>query len=168
KQAWTWEHQALVRARPVAGDTELAEKFNEVRKEIICLPRDPEKLKRDVVEMRDKMRAQLTPKDTETEAHPVFDLKHGRGAIVDIEFLVQYSLLRWAHEHPALARWTDNIRQLESLRNEGRLSLERAEQLTDAYKSYREVLHSRNLQKESCRVPINEWSTQREQVILLW
>src|SRR5690606_17860933 len=87
KQAWTWEHQALVRARPVAGDTELAEKFNEVRKEIICLPRDPEKLKRDVIEMRDKMRAQLTPKDTETEAHPVFDLKHGRGAIVDIEFL---------------------------------------------------------------------------------
>jgi glutamate-ammonia-ligase adenylyltransferase len=168
KEAWTWEHQALVRARPVAGDAALAEKFNAVRKEIICLPRDPEKLKHDVVEMREKMRAQLTPKDTETEANPVFDLKHGRGAIVDIEFIVQYSLLRWAHEHPELARWTDNVRQLEILQSEQLLREENAERLTAAYKSYRDSLHRLNLQQEPGRAELDAFSLQRELVVTTW
>jgi glutamate-ammonia-ligase adenylyltransferase len=168
KEAWTWEHQALVRARPVAGDAALAEKFNAVRKEIICLPRDPEKLKHDVVEMREKMRAQLTPKDTETEANPVFDLKHGRGAIVDIEFIVQYSLLRWAHEHPELARWTDNVRQLEGLGEAGLFDKDLADSLTHAYKVLREMVHRLNLQQEKGRAHLSAFETETRLVASAW
>jgi len=168
RQAWTWEHQALVRARPVAGDKNLAEKFDAVRREILCLPRDPEKLKKDVLEMREKMRAQLTPKDTETEKNPMFDLKQGRGAIIDIEFMVQYALLRWSHEHPTLAQWTDNIRQLESLRSESLFGAKTAEALTEAYKAYRETLHRLNLQQLPGRVLMADFATQRETVQLIW
>lgn len=168
KEAWTWEHQALVRARPVAGDATLAEKFNEVRKEIICLPRDPDKLKHDVVEMREKMRAQLTPKDTETEANPVFDLKHGRGAIVDIEFIVQYSLLRWSHEYPALAEWTDNIRQLEALREAGLFDKGVADSLAHAYKAFRETAHRLNLQQEKGRADLSAFEIETRLVTCAW
>jgi glutamate-ammonia-ligase adenylyltransferase len=168
KDAWTWEHQALVRARPVAGDAALAERFNAVRKEVICLPRDPEKLKHDVVEMREKMRAQLTPKDTETQANPVFDLKHGRGAIVDIEFIVQYSLLRWAHEHPELARWTDNVRQLEGLQSERLFCADVADKLIEAYKEYRETLHRVNLQQLPGRASISDFVALKWMVESYW
>lgn len=167
-QAWTWEHQALVRARPVAGDKMLSERFNAVRQEILCQPRDPEKLKSDVLEMREKMRAQLTPKDTETEKNPVFDLKHGRGAIVDIEFIVQYSILRWAHEHPTLAQWTDNIRQLESLEAKSLFGVRTVEELTDAYKAYRETLHRVNLQQLLGRRAIADFVERRDLVVKVW
>ncbi|MDX9943583.1 MAG: hypothetical protein RBS35_02200, partial [Azonexus sp.] len=97
-----------------------------------------------------------------------FDLKHGRGAIVDIEFIVQYSLLRWAHEHPELARWTDNVRQLETLQSEHLLREENAERLTEAYKSYREFLHRLNLQQEPGRAELDAFSLQRELVVTTW
>jgi glutamate-ammonia-ligase adenylyltransferase len=168
KQAWTWEHQALVRARPVAGDRTLAEKFDAVRREILCLERDPEKLKKDVIEMRDKMRAQLTPKDTETEKNPVFDLKHGRGGIIDIEFMVQYALLRWGHQHPELARWTDNIRQLETLSDRNIFDAETAVRLTSAYKAFRETLHRLNLQQQPTRAPVDEFQDQLNNVKSTW
>ena len=123
--AWTWEHQALVRARPVAGSPALARDFAKVREEILCLPREPAKLKAEVREMREKMAAAQPPHEAGQT-----DVKHDPGGIVDIEFMVQYWVLRWAHEHPGLTRHTDNIHILEALRAEGLLEAERAELLT--------------------------------------
>ncbi len=168
KSAWTWEHQALVRARPVAGDSRLASAFNALREQVLCTPRDVDKLRENVIEMRDKMRGQLTPRGSETDDNPVFDLKHGRGGIVDLEFLVQYATLANAPTHPALTRWTDNIRIIESLQAEGIFDAADSIGLTEAYKSLREAVHRRNLQQVSNLVPIAEWSGQRELVIELW
>ncbi|MFX5023883.1 hypothetical protein ABTC42_19715, partial [Acinetobacter baumannii] len=83
EHAWAWEHQALIRARVVAGDTRLAARFDAVRAEVLARARDRETLRHEVVEMRDKMRGHLAPKDG-------IDLKHSPGGLVDLEFLVQY------------------------------------------------------------------------------
>jgi len=131
KRAWVWEHQALVRARPVAGDADLMEAFARVRREILCLARDPEKLRSEVRAMRARMAETHAPSETDR-----FDLKHGRGGMIDVEFMVQYWLLRWAHDHPALARNTDNISILEALGRAGLLEQERMRMLTDAYRRY--------------------------------
>jgi glutamate-ammonia-ligase adenylyltransferase len=168
KQAWTWEHQALVRSRVVAGDAALAARFEQVRHDILCTARDPEKLRADVVEMRQKMRTQLRPRDTETDAHPWLDLKQGSGAIVDIEFITQYAVLAFANTHPALARWTDNIRILETLQQEGLLDAQRADGLISAYKSYRTAVHRLNLAQLPGRVPLAEFEAERRIVLAQW
>lgn len=165
KRAWTWEHQALVRARVVAGDKQLGDAFEQVRRDILSKPRDIEKLRSDVIEMRDKMRTQLRPRDTETEAHPVFDLKQGTGAIVDIEFMVQYAVLAWANTHPALTRWTDNIRILETLQHEQLLDQQTAEGLIATYKTYRTVTHRLKLQQLPGRASTTEFATERAFVL---
>lgn len=168
KSAWTWEHQALVRARPVAGDARLAEAFAALRERVLRAPRDIDKLRREVVEMRDKMRAQLAPRGTETDDNPVFDLKHGCGGIVDLEFLVQYATLANTSAHPALTRWSDNIRILESLRDEGIFDAAEADALADAYRALREAVHRRNLQQESNLAPIAEFDAARRTVLAAW
>ncbi|HET8710496.1 MAG TPA: bifunctional glutamine synthetase adenylyltransferase/deadenyltransferase, partial [Spongiibacteraceae bacterium] len=168
QRAWTWEHQALVRARAVAGDDHLAEAFEQVRREILCLPRDQQKLRDEVIGMRQKMREQLKPRNTETPQNPVFDLKHGSGAIVDIEFIVQYAVLAWAHSHPALTRWTDNIRILETLEQEGLSDTHTVEAMIDAYKSYRSTVHRRSLQQISSIAGLADFSTQRQIVLNTW
>jgi len=168
KQAWTWEHQALVRARVVAGDRALASAFGEVRQAVLCAPRDRAKLRDDVVEMRQKMRTQLRPKDTETDAHPYLDLKQGSGAIVDIEFIVQYAVLAWAHEHPALANWTDNIRLLETLEQEKLLATDAAQGLIAAYKSYRIAAHRLSLAQQPAKRPLAEFENERTMVATQW
>ena len=167
-RAWTWERQALVRARVVAGDRQLGAAFDQVRRNILCQSRDLEKLRKDVVEMRDKMRAQLRPRNTETEAHPVFDLKQGTGAIVDIEFMVQYAVLARAHEHPVLTRWTDNIRILETLEQEHLFDADTARGLIDAYKAYRSAMHRLKLQQMAGRVDINNFANERQLVLSVW
>ncbi len=167
-RAWTWEHQALVRARVIAGDKQLGAAFEQVRHEILSKPRDIKKLRRDVIEMRDKMRAQLRPRDTETAAHPVFDLKQGTGAIVDIEFMVQYAVLAWANAHPALTRWTDNIRILETLQHEELLDTKTAEGLIAAYKAYRSVTHRLKLQQLPGRENAKDFIKERSLVMGLW
>ena len=131
EHAWVWEHQALVRARPIAGPEALRTRFNELRREIICQQRDPQELAKEVVEMRDKML-------DSREAHgaEVFDLKHDRGGIVDIEFMVQYWVLRWAQEHPELTEYTDNCRLLDALSKAGVVDREQAQTLIDAYRHY--------------------------------
>ena len=142
KEAWTWEHQALVRARAVAGDAALIEQFEAVRSRILARQRDAEGLRREVVEMRDKMRQNLAKGGAER-----FDLKQDTGGIADIEFIVQYGVLRWAHAHPALLQWTDNIRLLQTLADEGLLERQDAQLLADAYRAYRAEVHRRALQE---------------------
>ncbi|HEY3699655.1 MAG TPA: bifunctional [glutamate--ammonia ligase]-adenylyl-L-tyrosine phosphorylase/[glutamate--ammonia-ligase] adenylyltransferase [Spongiibacteraceae bacterium] len=168
QRAWTWEHQALVRARVIAGDRGLADAFNQVRREILCQPRDLDKLRNDVLAMRQKMREQLRPRNTETAEHPVFDLKHGSAAMIDIEFIAQYAVLAWAHTHPELARWTDNIRILETLQQNGLCSEQIANGLIEAYKAYRSAAHRLNLQQQPGLVALNDFARERESVIAAW
>jgi len=160
--AWTWEHQALVRARPVAGSPLLTRQFAEVREEILCRPRDPAKLRTEVREMRDKMAAEKVRHD-DTQA----DVKHDPGGIVDIEFMVQYWVLRWAHDHPGLTRHTENIHLLEALKAEGLLEPARAELLTQAYRRYLSVEHRLKLmERGSLANPaeLGDWPAKVRQI----
>ncbi|MEW8383584.1 MAG: bifunctional [glutamate--ammonia ligase]-adenylyl-L-tyrosine phosphorylase/[glutamate--ammonia-ligase] adenylyltransferase, partial [Candidatus Thiodiazotropha taylori] len=161
--AWTWEHQALVRARVVAGDARLAERFDEIRRGIIGSEREPDKLRGEVVEMREKMRSALDKSNQE-----LFDLKQGRGGIVDIEFMVQYTVLRWAHHHPELLVWTDNIRLLETLSKLGLLDNQAADRMMGIYKVLRAVYHRSALQDQPALVESEKLAEERALVQDLW
>jgi glutamate-ammonia-ligase adenylyltransferase len=161
--AWTWEHQALVRARPVAGSPALARQFAGVREEILRQPRDAAKLRTEVRDMRDKMAAEKARHD-ETQA----DVKHDPGGIVDIEFMVQYWVLRWAHDHPGLTRHTENIQLLEALKAEGLLEPARAELLTQAYRRYLSVEHRLKLMERGSRADPAELGDWPEKVRAIW
>jgi glutamate-ammonia-ligase adenylyltransferase len=166
--AWTWEHQALVRARVVAGSAELSRKFETLRQQLLCQPRDELALKTEVVAMRQKMRDHLLPKGLDQADPPLFHLKHGRGAIVDIEFMVQYAVLAWSHQHAALAVYTDNIRILEALRDEGLFSDTEAETLIDAYKTYRAATHRLSLLQQSSEVVLADVEQHSKLVTAKW
>ncbi|TCT23832.1 glutamate-ammonia-ligase adenylyltransferase [Thiobaca trueperi] len=161
--AWTWEHQALTRARPVAGDPALARRFDEVRRAVLCRPRDPEQLRTEVREMRAKMRASL-----DRTGGGRFDLKQGAGGIADIEFMVQYAVLRWAADYPTLADWTDNIRQLATLARFDLLPGQSAQELTDAYKALRAAYHRSALQEQPKTIPLDQLEAERGRVRELW
>lgn len=162
-EAWTWEHQALVRARPVAGDAALAARFAEIRRDILCRPREAATLRREVREMRAKMRASLDRSDKER-----FDLKQGVGGIADIEFMVQYAVLRWSCEHPSLTDWTDNVRLLDSLARLELLPGEAAGDLAAAYRTLRAAYHRSALQEQPTSVPETELRAERARVRELW
>jgi glutamate-ammonia-ligase adenylyltransferase len=131
EQAWVWEHQALVRARCIAGPEELCTQFAAVRRETLCRERDDYVLRTEVADMRRRMRESRKPHDPD-----LFDLKHDAGGIVDIEFMVQYWILRWAHDHPGLIAHTGNDQLLQALAEARLLEAERARALTDAYRHY--------------------------------
>lgn len=168
EDAWTWEHQALVRARPVAGDAELAKKFAAFRAKLLCQPRDTKALRNDVIKMRNKMREHLLPNTPQPESEPIFHLKQGAGGIVDIEFMVQYAVLAWSHQHPALAQWTDNIRILEALQQVGLFDAAEAEALISAYKAYRTQVHRLSLQQQAGVLPLADVKKQRGVVLKMW
>ena len=134
--AWTWEHQALVRARPVAGDPVLAARFSETRLRVLRQVREPEALRQDVVSMRAAMRRELLKNGGNG-----FDLKQGEGGIVDIEFLVQYLVLLKAPEYRRLCEWTDNVRILEAIAAVKILPEDTASALNDAYLAFRTEAH---------------------------
>ena len=161
--AWTWEHQALIRVRAVAGDPGLAQRFATIRRATICRPRDPERLREEVRAMRARMRESL-----DKSGRGRFDLKQGRGGIADIEFMVQYSVLRWAAEHPTLADWSDNIRQLETLARLALLPGATAADLTQAYKSLRGAYHRSALQDQPKMVADDQLLAERARVRELW
>ena len=162
-EAWTWEHQALVRARPVAGDPALAAAFAAVRREVLGRQRDPAAIQCDVREMRERMRQELDQRDPAR-----FDLKQGTGGIADIEFMVQYLVLRYAHGHPNLLVWSDNIRLLETLGAERLLAPDEAAFLADAYRSYRKRVHELTLQELPAVVMADEFGALRERVTAAW
>lgn len=166
--AWTWEHQALVRARAVAGSGRLAKLFDETRHKVLCQQRDRKKLLEDVVKMREKMRAHLGGGKSAKGDGAVFNIKQDVGGIVDIEFMVQFAVLARSHEFPDLTRWNDNIRILECLEESGVISAEDAEFLTSAYKNYRSVGHRLQLQKLPVVVDASEFAVEREQVTTVW
>jgi glutamate-ammonia-ligase adenylyltransferase len=163
ESAWTWEHQALVRARPIAGDARLGERFRQLRVELLRQRRDPLQLQQEVRSMRAKMRTNLD----KTRAG-WFDLKQGSGGIADIEFMVQYAVLRWACDHPDLAAWTDNIRLLETLGRLGLLSTATAHQLTLAYKALRAIYHRNALQQSGGLIEDAQLVAERQSVMAIW
>jgi glutamate-ammonia-ligase adenylyltransferase len=164
ESAWTWELQAFVRARPVAGDRFLNTKLETLRLEILRNARESTELLNDVVEMREKMRAHLGSKDGDVG----FDLKHDRGGIVDIEFMVQYQVLAHAETHPELATYTDNIRQLDGLSDSGCISTVDADALKTAYVRYRTLNHEAILAGRKGRVEFAEVEHERQLVESLW
>lgn len=163
KDAWTWEHQALIRARAVCGCKELMTRFETIRKRIIASCGCAESLKKDVANMRFKMRQQHKLNN----AHG-FDLKQGVGGMVDIEFLVQYLVLRYACKHPKLLKWTDNVRLLQSLADCGIIDEISAYRLRRAYLVYRAVIHRCNLQEKSANVDENRFLDLRQWVQKNW
>ncbi len=162
-QAWTWEHQALVRARPVAGDVALGEAFAAVRRDILGSARDEAALRQDVCAMRQRMLEEKGSRDKDR-----FDLKQDRGGIADIEFMVQYGVLANAHKAPRLLRYTDNIRLMGELAAAGWLNGMDAENLADAYRTYRARVHRAILQERSPILEADECAEQREVVTGLW
>jgi glutamate-ammonia-ligase adenylyltransferase len=153
----------LVRARAVAGDPALRARFGEVRAAILSRERDPLELARAVVEMRRRMQDEL-----DRSQGALFDLKHGRGGITDVEFMVQYAVLRWAASHPRLLTWTDNLRLLEIIAELGLLPAADCRSLHDAYFAYRAEVHRRALQQEPSIVDGARFSATRDAVRLIW
>ncbi|MGY4878482.1 bifunctional [glutamate--ammonia ligase]-adenylyl-L-tyrosine phosphorylase/[glutamate--ammonia-ligase] adenylyltransferase [Vreelandella aquamarina] len=161
--AWTWEHQALVRARVVAGSESLADKFNALRGTILAQPRDREALRDEVVKMRHRMRDHLASKKADT-----FNLKQDAGGMVDIEFLCQYAVLAFAHQTPALLTYSDNMRILETLEENDYLSKEEATRLRDTYLAYRSKTHRAALTGEKAVLEGDAFMSERDAVTRLW
>ena len=162
-ESWIWEKQALVRARPICGDPQLARRFEDIRKSVLACKRDEKELREEVSAMRQKMRAERVKPDTE-----VFDLKDDTGGIVDIEFLVQYLVLLKSYEYPELLNWTDNVRILETLLKSRIIDDRTASLLKDAYLTFRTAIHRLNLQEKPAKVPLNQFDELRSGVIGVW
>ena len=174
-EAWTWEHQALVRARTLVGCPRVAKAFAAVRADVLGRVRDIERLKADVSDMRTKMRDNLGTRLTSAGTGPnafdadvSFDLKHDAGGIVDIEFMVQYAALAWSHQCPELLHFTDNIRILDTLGEAGLFTAENVHLLQEAYKAYRSALHRLALQKQPGAVSGDLFQEERRGVVHIW
>ncbi|MGE0624984.1 MAG: bifunctional [glutamate--ammonia ligase]-adenylyl-L-tyrosine phosphorylase/[glutamate--ammonia-ligase] adenylyltransferase [Pseudomonadales bacterium] len=162
RQAWVWEHQALVRARPVAGDPALAERFVGVRRALLGQPRDRMELAEAVRGMRARMRAQLP------EGESAVDLKRGTGGIVDIEFVVQYLVLAHAHDHPGLTEYTDNVRILDAVDAAELLPRGGAARLKEAYLALRAEWHRTVLDIPDTERAAQTLSRYRDDVKAIW
>lgn len=163
QEAWTWEHQALVRARVLYGDSQLGEAFTDIRHRVLCIRRDEDKLRQAVADMREKMRAHLGGKKAGR-----FMLKQDRGGITDIEFLAQYLVLRFSAGNPGLTRWSDNVRIFETMQQHAVLTEEDANALTDAYITIRNEIHHRNLLNLDADVDESRFTEQRACVEKNW
>lgn len=163
QDAWTWEHQALVRARVVAGCNRARQAFDAIRHQVLCQPRDSQGLRDDVLAMRERM---VTHLGSGKEGH--FHLKQDPGGIVDIEFMVQYGVLRWASSHGELTRFTDNVRLLETLAALELMPAQDAGLLREAYLAYRSAAHRASLRKEKSIVDDAEFRDLREGVRAIW
>jgi len=163
EEAWTWEHQALIRARPITGDAVIRNTFMRIRNDVLRQHRAPDKLKKTVRDMREKMRVSRYAIQTAS-----FDIKEDRGAIVDIEFLVQYLVLQHAATYPEIIQWTDNVRLLQSLAKTSVLDPKMAYRLRWAYLIYRSVAHRLNLREQSTQVDLQRFKHLRDLVALFW
>jgi [glutamine synthetase] adenylyltransferase / [glutamine synthetase]-adenylyl-L-tyrosine phosphorylase len=163
RSAWTFEHQALLHARAVAGAPHLRAEFERVRMLVLQHHVRRERLREDVRSMRERMRRELV------RAPPgELDIKQDAGGIADIEFLAQYWALAWAHDYSQVARYSDTIRQLESVASANLVPQHSVDRLTAAYRSYRTRLHHLSLQGRPPSVSLDEFAVERAQVIAIW
>ncbi len=158
-QAWTWEHQALVRARGVAGDSQLLTKFSRLRKNILAVQRQQDNLKQDVIAMRNKMRKHLDKSNSQ-----YFDIKQAAGGLVDIEFLAQYLVLNNSQEYPEISQYTDNIRVFNALADVGLITKQQKTQLIKQYCQLRDYGHRQSLQFKVSKAIPKEMVQQAEQI----
>ena len=162
-KAWTWEHQALARARAVAGDPGLGRRFAGLRRDILLRDRDGDTLRDDVRTMRERMRTELGSRRCGR-----FNLKQDPGGVADIEFIVQYGTLRWASKLGAHLDFTDNIRLLEGFGRAGLMPHEEVTLLADAYRAYRGRIHELSLQASEAVVGDGEFAELRQAVVGIW
>lgn len=165
--AWTWEHQAIVRARFIAGDLDLGVEFDRIRAKVLSEQRDETSLKEEVRSMRDKMK--LAAKDKfKDSATASLDIKLGDGGLVDIEFITQLGVLLFACEHSELLQWTDNVRLLETLHEESCFPGVSLLPLIEAYKSLRAAQHRKNLADESYHADLSNFADEARLVQKAW
>ena len=163
ENAWTWEHQALLRARAVAGSATIADEFGRIRRDTLINRVKRTALRDDVISMRQRMRKEL---DKSNDSQ--FDLKHGAGGIGDIEFLVQYRVLLHADEHPDVIFYSDNIRQLDALAAAGCVEQAIADRLKDCYRSYRLRQHHLVLDDQLPLLGVDQFTDERQFVVQTW
>jgi glutamate-ammonia-ligase adenylyltransferase len=162
-KAWVWEHQALTRARHVAGDAGIGRRFEPLRCDILRQRRDPLPLRQEVAAMRQRM----------LDAHPnrsaLFDLKHDRGGIIDVEFIVQYLILAHAADHAELTANAGNLALIRKAAELGLIPADLAERVHGAYRLYRQLQHGLRLRGESyARVEPGTVASQIDAVRRLW
>ncbi len=160
--AWTWEHQAMTRARFVLGSDSLRQRFDTVREAVITAPRDAQALKQEIVSMRERVRS----------AHHVrgdwFDVKHSRGGMLDAEFVVQYLVLSQSAQHPELVANLGNIALLQRAEKAGLLPVGVGQAAASAYRELRRMQHTSRLDEGSGLVPEALVTTHRDAVLALW
>jgi glutamate-ammonia-ligase adenylyltransferase len=176
-QAWVWEHQALTRARFVAGDQQVGEVFENTRKEILCKPRNLIELMQNILKMREKML------DVHPNPSALFDIKNDRGGIIDVEFIVQYLVLGYACRYPQLTGNIGNIALLKLAGELGLISRDTAEKVRSAYREFRRIQHRLRLNGDTdmtgnapidgqaqkfTRVEVNHLTDDRTAVLALW
>ena len=160
--AWTWEHQAVTRARLCAGDASLAPRFEAVRRAVLCAPRDPAALRAEVAAMRERVRA----------AHPVkperFDIKHSPGGMMDVEFAVQVLVLAESARHPELQDNVGNIALLQRAEASGLLPAGVGSKAANAYRELRRAQHRARLDEKPTQVEPGLLAAERDAVLQLW
>jgi glutamate-ammonia-ligase adenylyltransferase len=163
ESAWVWEHQALSRARACAGDAQVGATFEEIRRRILVRPRDAASLAKEVLAMRERMH----------EAHPnasgLFDVKHDRGGMIDLEFIVQTLVLAHAARHGELTGNLGNIALLGIAAGLGLIPAGLAEQCREAYRAFRRIQHALRLSgAQYARVPLERAAAHASAVRALW
>ncbi len=161
--ARTWEHQALIKARPVIGEPVLMDRFENIRKRVLTKRRDIASLQEKVIDIRNQLRQAHGSTHGDT-----FDIKHDTGGMIDIEFLVQYLVLRLSPDDPALTEWTDNVRLIQTLIETGIIHDRQAYLLKQAYLSYRMVAHRLSLQEKPAVIDAGRFVKRRKAVIEMW
>lgn len=159
-KAWTWEHQALVRARVIIGSAVLTQKFNALRQYILQQPREEQALREAVAGMRAKMLSH-------SHASKESDVKKSEGGVIDLEFLIQFAVLRWSHQHTHLTAFTENIMLIQTLMAQQLLSKTEGEALLAAYDAYHQALHQQTLQGIPGYLPPH-WQEHRDNILALW
>ena len=163
REAWTWEHQALLHARSVAGAALLRAEFERERLEVLCRHVRREALRTAVRDMRERQRRELTRGNAAR-----FDIKQDRGGIADIEFLAQYWALLWAERYPPVVMFADTIRQLESVASAALVPQSEVDLLTSAYRAYRAAAHHLALAGEAAFSSTDEFRAERAAVRRIW
>lgn len=166
-KAWSWEHQALVRARAICGDRRVTAQFCDIRRNVLALPRTIEQVRSEVTSMRIKMQKHLGTTQWEQQAGK-FHLKQDAGGIVDIEFLAQFAVLAYSHEYLSLTKWSDNVRIFEEVASLGIWEASVCQDLTDAYLRIRAATHQLALSEQSLLVDKSLWKETRALLQAQW
>jgi glutamate-ammonia-ligase adenylyltransferase len=161
QHAWVWEHQALTRARFSAGNKQVGDQFEAIRRAVLCQPRDIQELRKEVVAMRQKMR------DGHANNSDLYDIKHDSGGMVDIEFMVQFLVLAHAATYPGLTANSGNLALLAQAAKLGLIDEKLSREVQDVYRKLRLLQHKMRLNNtDPCRIEGKEINI--EAVLLLW